>query len=37
LPVVAEISRMKEWQHEEAEAKGKSLIAQIAKELETLR
>jgi V/A-type H+-transporting ATPase subunit A len=37
LPVVSEISRMKEWQYEKAEAQGKSLISQIEKELGTLR
>jgi V/A-type H+-transporting ATPase subunit A len=37
LPVVAEISRMKEWQHDEAEARGRIIVEQIEKELATLR
>lgn len=37
LPVVGEIARMKEWRHEEAEARGCELIERIDKELETLR
>ncbi len=37
LPVVAEIARMKEWQHDEAEMRGRELIERIEKELGTLR
>ncbi len=37
LPVVGEISRMKEWQHEEAAARGQAIIERIEEELETLR
>jgi V/A-type H+-transporting ATPase subunit A len=37
LPVVAEISRMKEWRHAEAERRGRELIERIEKELGTLR
>ena len=37
LPIVGEIARMKEWQHDEAEARGQAIIERIEKELETLR
>lgn len=37
LPVVAEIARMKEWQHDEAEMLGRELIERIERELGTLR
>ena len=37
LPVVAEISRMKEWQHDESETRGRAMVEQIEKELATLR
>ncbi len=37
LPVVAEISRMKEWQHAQAETRGRALIEQIERELGALR
>ncbi|CAG0946769.1 partial V-type ATP synthase alpha chain, partial [Anaerolineae bacterium] len=37
LPVVAEISRMKEWAHNEAETRGRAVIEQIERELSALR
>lgn len=37
LPLVVEISRMKEWQYEEAETRGRALIERIERELEALR
>jgi vacuolar-type H+-ATPase catalytic subunit A/Vma1 len=37
LPVVGEIARMKEWQHADAETRGRELIEQIERELGTLR
>ncbi|GEM_PF-1731 len=37
LPVVAEIARMKEWQHAESEMRGKAIIAKIEQELATVR
>ncbi len=37
LPVVTEISRMKEWAHPEAQARGRALIDQIQRDVGTLR
>lgn len=37
LPVIGEIARMKEWQYEEAETRGRALIEQIEKELSMLK
>jgi hypothetical protein len=37
LPVVGEIARMKEWQPDEAAARGQAIIERIEEELETLR
>ncbi len=37
LPVVAEISRMKEWPHAEAETRGRELIERIERDLGALR
>jgi V/A-type H+-transporting ATPase subunit A len=37
LPVVGEIARMKEWRHDEAETRGRELVARIEKELAALR
>jgi V/A-type H+-transporting ATPase subunit A len=37
LPVVAEISRMKEWPHAEAETRGRALIEEIERSLGGLR
>ncbi len=37
LPVVAEISRMKEWEHDKAEARGRALIEETERELSALR
>jgi V/A-type H+/Na+-transporting ATPase subunit A len=37
LPVVAEISRMKEWEHDETEARSRALIEEIERELGALR
>ncbi len=37
LPVVAEISRMKEWAHPEAQPRGRALIDQIQRDVGTLR
>lgn len=37
LPVVAEISRMKEWEHAQAETRGRAVIEQVERELSALR
>jgi len=37
LPVVADISRMKEWKYDEAEARGRALIEKVERELGALR
>jgi V/A-type H+-transporting ATPase subunit A len=37
LPVVAEIARMKEWTHAEAETRGRALVDQIARQVGALR
>jgi hypothetical protein len=37
LPVVAEISRMKEWPYAEAEPRGRALIEKVERELGALR
>ncbi|MBI5649960.1 MAG: V-type ATP synthase subunit A [Chloroflexi bacterium] len=37
LPIVAEIARMKEWKHAEAESRARALIEQIEREVGALR